>query len=176
MEDIKETMDRIRKQAEEIYNEKVKLLNEHKYEEIKQKVIDTKKAKQFTDIEDKAIISMEFIEDMQFLIDIIDTLEQKSVQDNATIKYYLNSLYGKQVTDNIIMDKVQLSSLYGVHKEIYKNVTVRIETINDYFKAENVDVRITDNFVIVEDKKGITFYVINKIEYFSITQNESEVK
>ena len=96
MGDIKETMDRIRKQAEEMYNEKMKLLDEHKYEEIKQKIIDTKKAKQFTNIEDKAIISMEFIEDMQFLIDIIDTLEKKSIQDDKKylkIKEIVNSRF-----------------------------------------------------------------------------------
>ena len=113
-------------------------------------------------------------EDIDFLIDIVDVLNKKSKQDYETIKHYMNSIYGKQVTESI--NKVQLSNLYGVHKEIYKNVNVCIDTVNGYFKSENVDVRITDKFVIVEDKKVTTFYDINKIEYFSITQNESEVK
>lgn len=159
MEDIKETMDRIRKQAEEI----------------KQKVIDTKKAKQFTNIEDKAIISMEFIEDMQFLINVIDILEKKSKQDMNTIKHLLNAQYGKEVTDNI--NKVQLSSLYGQYQQIYKNVKrVNIDTSSSYFKDENVDVKITDKFVIIRKKEeNLRFFNINEIEYFSITQNESEV-
>lgn len=176
---IEDTMKRIRKQAEEMYNEKMKLLDEHKYEEIKRKVIDTKKAKQFTNIEDKAIISMEFIEDMQFLINIVDILEQKSIQDNETIKYYMNLLNGYHANgyqETESMNKVQMSSLYGEHKKIYKNVKISIDTSNGYYKDENVDVKITDKFVIIRNKETERFYNIKEIEYFSITQNESEVE
>ena len=172
MGDVKETLDRIRKQAEEIYNEKMKLLDEHKYEEIKQKVIDTKKAKQFTNIEDKAIISMEFIEDMQFLINVIDILEKKSKQDNETIKYYLNSQYGKQVTENI--NKVQLSSLYGEHKEIYKNVDVVLYVGDDEEKIVygDIDLQIDENFIKTiahkKDKDFITIYSVKYIHHLKI--------
>ena len=106
-------------------------------------------------------------EDIDILIDIVDVLNKKSKQDEATIKHYL---------DLQKCQKVQLSSLYGEHKEIYKNVKICIDIPNGYYKDENVDVEITDKFVIIRNKERKRFYNIKEIEYFSITQNESEVE
>ncbi len=112
-------------------------------------------------------------EDIDILIDIVDVLNRKSKQDNATIKHYLNSQYGKEVTN-----KVQMSSLYGQYQQIYKNVKrVNINTSSSYFTDENVDVKITDKFVIIRQKEeNLRFFNINEIEFFSIMQNESEVE
>lgn len=99
-------------------------------------------------------LPIEFFYDMGTLIDIIDVMDKKAKQDS--------------------IHKVQLSSLYGEHKEIYKNVDISIDTSNGYFKDENVDIKITDKFVIIRNKEYQRFYNINEIEYFSI--KESEVK
>ena len=106
--------------------------------------------------------------DVGILLQIITLMNKRAKQD----KHNLNSLFGYQATDSI--HKVQLSSLYGKQIEIYKNVDISIDTSNGYFKDENVDIKITDKFIIIRNKEYQRFYNINEIEYFSI--KESEVK
>lgn len=146
------------KETLEIFNERISGIKREHEEGVKRR------------FEEDELLSM-----CEDLISIIYTLEKKSKQDNATIKQLLNSQYGKEVTDNI--NKVQLSSLYGQYHQIYKNVKkVIIDTQNSYFKDKNVDVKITDKFVIIRREENLVFYNINEINYFSIKQNESEVE
>lgn len=99
------------------------------------------------------------------LIRIIYTLEKKSKQDNATIKHYLNSQYGK---------KIKLMSLYGEHKEIYKNVDVTLYVGDDEEPIiyGDIDFLVDKKFIKIiahkEDKDFITIYSLKYIHHLKI--------
>lgn len=112
------------------------------------------------------------LEDIGTLINIVDILEKKSKQGAKTIKRLLNAQYGYQTSDSI--SKVQLSSLYGIHKERHKNVDIYIIIKKDtntgasdiYFK--NVTVEIKDKFIQVYNGTKYFNYNINEVVFYEL--------
>lgn len=118
-------------------------------------------------------------DEIGMLFNAIDTIDRKLKQDNTIFKHY--------------GQKVQMSSLYGVHKETYKNVDVYIDRINskledyienDKFNADiiyiNVDVEIKENILKItpSNKNGdfLSIYSINNLGRIRIRPNEDKIK
>lgn len=126
-------------------------------------------SRQIEDLRKKYKDNMISYDEIGMLFHVIDVLDRKSKQDNETIKYYLNSQYGKEVTN-----KVQLSSLYGERKEIYKNVDVILYVGDDEEKIVygDIDFLIYENFIKIiahkEDKDFITIYSVKYIHHLKI--------
>ena len=100
------------------------------------------------------------------LINIVCTLNQKSIQDNATIKQHI-------ATIKYMNKKFQMSSLYRQQIERYKNVDIYIimkdsKTGTNDVDFKNVDVEIKEKFIQVYNGTRYFNYNINEVIFYEL--------